>query len=167
MNRTIKPITFVIDTPQMILQLQSITDEREQAMNHLWTQFQQVLSDYLQRTAEFHGDYLELRKRDDEDTQLIRFHYAEVLRCTEVIADLKHGMAKMRADHAVQMEALQRYKRLLVEKLAERKAVLEDRQRGDKESMRWMVVCSNEAITVSCGFRVEICNKYLWLFYSV
>lgn len=133
----------------MILQLQSITDEREHAMDRLWRQFQSVLTDYLQRTEEFHGEYMELRKKDDEDTQIIRFHYGEVLRCTDVIADLKHDMAKVREEHGVRVEGLKRYKRLLVDKLAERKTVLEESQLSEKERLRWMVVCSNEAITVS------------------
>lgn len=132
----------------MILQLQSVTDEREHAMDRLWRQFQSVLGDYLQRTEEFHGEYVELRKKDDEDTKIIRFHYAEVLRCTDTIADLKHDIARLREEHSVRMDGLEQYKRLLVAKLAERKAVLDDSQLRDKERLRWMVVCSNEAITV-------------------
>lgn len=142
----------------MILQLQSITDEREHAMDVLWRQFQSVLTDYLQRTEEFHVEYMELRKKDDEDTQIIRFHYAEVLRCTDVIADLKHDMAKLREEHEVRVEGLKRYKRLLVQKLAERKSVLEESQHWEKERLRWMVVCSNEAIMVIQYWFNDVCN---------
>lgn len=143
----------------MILQLQSITDEREHAMDRLWRQFQSVLTDYLQRTEEFHGEYIELRKKDDQDTQIIRFHYSEVLRCTDLIADLKHDIDKLREEHGVRVEGLKRYKRLLMQKLAERKAVLEEGQLGDKEQLRWMVVCSNEAITVRITIYCKLCYR--------
>lgn len=133
---------------QMLLQLQTITDEREQHMDRLWREFQAVLADYLQHTEQFHDEYLVLRQRDDEDTKIIRFHYAEVLRTTNLIAELKHRLDTHQTDHRVHVVELQRYKRLLQDRQADRKATMEEGCRGDRENLRWMVVQSDAAITV-------------------
>lgn len=132
----------------MILQLQNITDESEHHMEQLWREFQSVLATYLQYTEQFHDEYLQLRQRDNDDTKIIRFHYGEVLRTTNMIAELKHRLDVHQTDHRVHVAELQRYKRLLQERQALRKQTMEEGCRRDRENLRWMVVKSDAAIMV-------------------
>lgn len=151
------PVGLIIFTQQMILQLQAITSEREQQMDGLWRQFQSVLAVYLQHTEQFHDEYVQLRQRDDEDTRIIRFHYAEVRRTTNLIAELKHRLDRQVGDHRVHVDALQRYKRLLQVRQASRKRSIEEVGRRDRQGIRWMVVRSDEAITVRCVRTKLVC----------
>lgn len=133
---------------QFILQLQTITDDREQQMNGLWSEFQSVLAVYLQHTEQQHDEYVQLRQRDEEDTRIVRFHYAEVLRSTNLIAELKHRLDLYETDQRVHVGELHRYKRILLERQAAAKSSVEEGSKRDREAMRWMVVKSDEAISV-------------------
>lgn len=133
---------------QLILNLQSITHEREQKMDQLWKEFQTVLNEYLQQTEEFHSEYVDLRQKDDEDTKIIRFHYSEVVRATDLISDLKFDLDAYRQEHRIHINELQKYKNLLQAKQASIKVEMEDGLKKDKENMRFMVVCSHETNTV-------------------
>lgn len=132
----------------MILQLQAITADREQQMDRLWREFQSVLAVYLQHTEQFHDEYVQLRQRDDNDTRIIRFHYAEVRRTTDLIAELKHRLDQQLGEHRINVDALQRYKQLLQLRQATHKRSMEEDGKHGRESMRWMVVRSDETITV-------------------
>lgn len=137
--------------PQMILTLQTITQDREEQMEQLWKQFQSVLNEYLHQTEEFHNEYVDLRQKDDEDTKIIRYHYAEVVRSTDRIAELKLDLDAYRDEHRIHMNELLHYKKLLQDKQTRIKADMESGLKKDKENMRTMVVCSHETNTVSCN----------------
>lgn len=132
----------------MILKLQSITQEREQTMEHLWKQFQTVLNEYLRHTEEFHNEYIELRQRDDEDTKSIRAHYLEVARATDLIADLRFNLESYRDDQRLHISELTKYKKMLQKKHDQIKCEMDEGLRKDKENLRIMVVCSNQANSV-------------------
>lgn len=141
----------------MILTLQTVTNNREMKMEHLWKEFQTVLNEYLQRTEEFHAEYIDLRQKDDDDTKAIRFHYAEVVRATDLIADLKFDLIQYREDHRVHVNELLRYKKLLQAKQIRIKTDMEVGLRKDKEQMRLMVVSSHTGNTVRNLILLFIC----------
>lgn len=131
----------------MLLSLQTLTHNREQEMDQLWKEFQSVLAEYLQRTEEFHNEYVDLRQKDDDDTKIIRFHYGEVERATTLIADLKFGLTTYRDENRLHVDELKRYKKLLLAKQLSLKQNMELGVRKDKENMRHMVVGSHAATT--------------------
>lgn len=131
----------------MMLNLQTMTQDRELQMENLWKEFQSVLNEYLQRTEEFHNEYVDLRQKDDEDTKIIRFHYVEVVRATDLIADLKFGLTAYRDENRIHVVELKRYKKLLLAKQISQKLNMEQGMRKDKDNMRLMVVGSHAANT--------------------
>lgn len=136
-------------TFQMILKLQTITHDREQQMEKLWKEFQDILNDYLHQTEEYHNEYIELRQRDDEDTKIIRLHYADVTRATEVIGALKLDLDCLREEQSLHVEELLKYKKLLQEKQRKIKLEMDEGLLKDKNNLRYMVVCSHDAAAVS------------------
>lgn len=132
----------------MILQLQVIITDREQQMDRLWREFQSVLAVYLQHTEQFHDEYVQLRQRDDNDTRIMRFHYAEVKRSTNLIAELKHRLDQHQGEQRINVDALHRYKQLLQIRQAMYKRSMEAEGQHSRDSMRLMVVCSDEAMKV-------------------
>lgn len=132
----------------MILKLQTITNDREQQMEKLWKEFQDILNDYLHQTEEYHTEYIELRQRDDEDTKVIRLHYNEVVRATEQIGFLKLDLESLREEQCLHIEELMKYKKLLHEKQKKIKLEMDEGLLKDKNNLRHMVVCSHNAASV-------------------
>lgn len=134
---------------QMIMKLETITQQRESQMNDLWHQMQLVLKSYLEATEEKMGEYIVLRDRDNDDTEMIRQHYIEIERAAATISDLKAQLENIRSTHKVHLEQLLNYKRLLTEKQNRMKCDMEIGLKLDKEQMRSLVVCCTRAQKVS------------------
>lgn len=141
-------IQIIKQLTQLILKLQTITNDREQQMEKLWKEFQDILNDYLHETEEYHNEYIELRQRDDEDTKMIRLHYNEVARATEQIGFLKLDLENLREEQSLHIEELLKYKKLLHEKQRRIKLEMDDGLLKDKNNLRHMVVCSHNAAAV-------------------
>lgn len=139
----------------MILKLETITQQREAQMNDLWHQMQLVLQNYLGATEEKMGEYIVLRDRDNEDTEMIRHHYIEIERAAATIADLKDKMESIRSTHKIHLEQLLKYKRLLTEKQNRMKTDMEVGLKLDKEQMRLLVVCCTKAQKVRILGRIN------------
>lgn len=73
----------------MILKLQEMTKDREDKMNGLWSEFQQILRNYSEKTQEKYAEYVEMRERDNADTKEIHQHYLEIAKATRDISLLK------------------------------------------------------------------------------
>lgn len=131
-----------------MLKLDMITQDRELKMEDLWKQFQDVLNDYLRHTEEFHNEYVELRQKDDEDTRIIRIHYAEVAKCTDLIADMKFNLDTYRTDQRLQINELKKYKKMLQDEHIQLKTQMEIELKKDKDILRFLVVCCNKTTSV-------------------
>lgn len=140
----------------MILKLQTITNDREQQMEKLWKEFQDILNHYLHETEEYHNEYIELRQKDDEDTKVIRLHYNEVARATEQIGILKLDLESLREDQCLHIEELLKYKKLLHEKQRKIKLEMDEGLLKDKTNLRHMVVCSHDAATVRLLIKITV-----------
>lgn len=144
----------------MILKLETITQQRESHMNDLWQAMQTMLKEYLSRTEEKTGEYILLRDRDNDDTEVIRQHYYEIEKAAETIVELKGKMETMRMAHKIHLEQLLKYKRLLGEKQNRMKNDMETGLKLDKDRMRQLVVCCTDAQKVSGGaFWERLCVK--------
>lgn len=153
-----KPIIVIHFNIKMILKLQTITHDREQQMEKLWKEFQDILNLYLHQTEEYHNEYIELRQRDDEDTKVIRLHYNEVARATEQIGYLKLDLESLREEQHLHIEELLKYKKLLHEKQRKIKLDMDEGLLKDKNNLRHMVVCSHNAAAV----RISITKFYAY-----
>lgn len=54
----------------MTIRLEYVTKSREDVMEALWREFQMVLNGYTSYTSDFYEDYLELKRRDEIETQV-------------------------------------------------------------------------------------------------
>lgn len=142
---------------QMILKMETITQQRESQMNELWQEMQHVLRTYLSQTEEKMGEYMLLRDRDDENTEIIRHHYIEIEKAANTIGDLKERMDAIRTAHRIHLEQLLKYKQLLVEKQTSMKANMDEGLTLDKQRMRQLVVCCTDAQKVGI-----FCVFWLW-----
>uniref|UniRef100_A0A1B0GHK4 Dynein regulatory complex subunit 2 n=1 Tax=Lutzomyia longipalpis TaxID=7200 RepID=A0A1B0GHK4_LUTLO len=130
----------------MTIRLEEVTKDCEQSMELLWTDFQQVLNTYLTYTQEFHDEYLDLKRRDEEDTKLIQAHYFEVARNTETIAELRYQLTATREEKDFTVAQLERFKSRLLERYDQSKGALVVGAKEDKERIRRLVVSSSSAI---------------------
>lgn len=125
--------------------METITQQRESQMNDLWQEMQIVLRTYLNQTEEKMGEYILLRDRDDENTEIIRKHYIEIEKAANTIADLKDRMEAIRVSHKIHFDQLLKYKQLLIEKQNRMKDDMEEGLELDKKRMRQLVVCCTDA----------------------
>lgn len=132
----------------MILRLQEITKDREDKMNGLWTEFQQVLRNYADSTEEKYSEYVEMRNRDNADTKEIHQHYLEVAKATRDISLLKSILEAQSNEHQIHMNQLNQYKELLKNKQKQLKTAINGSEKMHKKSMKTLVVSSTEINTV-------------------
>ncbi|XP_059619803.1 dynein regulatory complex subunit 2 [Phlebotomus argentipes] len=130
----------------MTIRLEEVTKDCEQAMETLWSDFQQVLNNYLSYTQDFHDEYLDLKRRDEEDTKLIQAHYFEVARNTEIIAELRFQLAAAREERDFTVSQLERFRGKLQQRYENSKGALVMGAKEDKERIRRLVVSSSSAI---------------------
>lgn len=132
----------------MILRLQEITKNREDKMNDLWMEFQQVLRNYADSTGEKYSEYVEMRNRDNADTKEIHQHYLEVAKATRDISLMKSILEAQSNEHQIHMNQLNQYKELLKTKQKNLKATINASEKTHKKSMKTLVVSSTEINTV-------------------
>lgn len=132
----------------MILRLQEITKDREDKMNGLWMEFQQVLRNYADSTEEKYSEYVEMRNRDNADTKEIHQHYLEVAKATRDISLLKSILEAQSNEHQIHMNQLNQYKDLLKDKQMKLKANINASEKTHKKLMKTLVVSSTEINTV-------------------
>lgn len=132
----------------MILRLQEITKNREDKMNGLWTEFEQVLRNYANSTEEKYSEYVEMRERDNADTKEIHQHYLEVAKATRDITLLKSLLEAQSNEHQIHMNQLNQYKELLKAKQAKLKTTINASGKVHKKLMKTLVVSSTEINTV-------------------
>lgn len=134
----------------MILNLEIITEQRENRMTDLWRDFQTILTDYSEQTNEKYSEYVLLRERDNEDTKQIREHYIDIAVATNTIADLRNSYETNQIEHKIRMDQLLKYEKLLQRKYQHLKLNMENGLKLDKEQMRLLVVCGTDTIKVRC-----------------
>lgn len=130
----------------MTIRLEEVTKVRELAMEEMWREFQSVLSSYLAYTKDFHDEYLELKRRDEEDNKIIQSHYCEVARCSDLIVDLRLEYNAMRDDYQFNTRQLKSFKKSLQERYVEVKQILTTGDKIDKKNIRNLVVYSTDAL---------------------
>lgn len=133
----------------MILRLQEITKDREDKMNGLWTEFQQVLRNYADSTEEKYAEYVEMRNKDNADTKEIHQHYLEVAKATRDISLLKSVLEAQSTEHHIHMNQLNQYKELLKEKQTKLKTAMNSSEKTHKKLIKTLVVSSTEINTVN------------------
>lgn len=133
----------------MLLNLETLTEQRENEMTDLWKKFQSILTHYSEETNEKYSEYVLLRERDNEDTKQIRQHYIDIAEATNTIADLKNLYETNQIEQKIRMDQLSKYEKLLQEKYKKLKINMENGIKLDKEQMRLLVVCSTETNKVS------------------
>lgn len=133
----------------MILKLQEITKDREDKMNSLWSEFQQVLRNYSERTEEKYTEYVEMRERDNADTKEIHQHYLEIARATRDISLLKSILEAQSNEHQIHVAQLNQYQALLKNKQKRMKTAMNANDKTHKKLMKTLVVSSTDINTVS------------------
>lgn len=132
----------------MILKLRTISKQREDKLNSLWSEFQSILKTYAQNTEEKYAEYVELRNRDNADTKEIHHHYLEITRATRDLSNLKDVFESQLFEHRIHMTQLNNYQKLLLEKQKKFKYNMKLGDKMDRERMRIMVICSTQINTV-------------------
>lgn len=132
----------------MILKLQEITKDREDKMNGLWSQFQEVLRDYSERTGEKYAEYVEMRERDNADTKEIHQHYLEIAKATRDISLLKSILEAQSNEHRIHVKQMNQYQDLLKEKQQKLKSTINSSEKTHKKLMKALVVSSTDVNTV-------------------
>lgn len=133
----------------MILNLQEMTKDREDKMNALWSEFQQLLQNYSERTGEKYAEYVEMRERDNADTKEIHQHYLEVAKATRDISLLKSVLEAQSNDHQIRISQINQYRDLLKEKETKLKTAMSANEKIHKKLITTLVVSSTEVNTVS------------------
>lgn len=139
---------------QMILRLETMTNEREAKMNDLWQKLQLFLADYSIQSEEKFNEYVQLRERDNADTKEIKQHYSEIDQATNQIITLKEVLAAEEVDHRIHVNQLEEYKKLLQDEYNRLKEKMENSRKSDREKLKLFVVCSTKAHEV----RNEACH---------
>lgn len=128
-----------------------------------------VLTNYTSYTKEFYDDYLELRRRDDLETQLNQSHYRDIAKCTDIITDLRLEINSKRNRYQMNKSHLMQVKRQLQADYSKLKSALVQVRSVDKVKIRELVTSANSAITVlerlkqkatSLMQLAAICRKY-------
>lgn len=153
----------------MTIRLELVTKSREGVMESLWHEFQVVLNNYTSYTKDFYEDYLELRRRDEIETQLNQSHYRDIAKCTDVIADLKLEINSKRNTHQMNRTHLLDVKKELQTEYTKLKTEFNHFRSVDKTKIRDLVTCANNAKKVLEGLHKKgsslmqlaaICRKY-------
>lgn len=129
----------------MILNLETITKQREDKMNELWKIFQNILTNYSEQTEEKYNEYVQLREQDNADTKEIKDHYIEIAKITEQIKNIKDNLHTDKIQHNIHVNQLKKYKNCLREKYQQLKTEMESNQKYDKEKLKCLVVCCTKA----------------------
>lgn len=132
----------------MILKLQEMTKDREDKMNALWSEFQQILRNYAENTEEKYTEYVEMRERDNADTKEIHQHYLEITKATKEITMLKSVLEAQSNEHQIHVNQLNQYQTLLKEKQKRLKTTMGSSEKMHKKIMKTLVISSTEVNTV-------------------
>lgn len=132
----------------MTIKLEAITRSRENQIEHLWRQYQQVLDDYVHYTDSFNAEYNNLRERDEYNTKLIRKHCSEIIRATDMISELKIEAENTMEEHEFRVNYLENNRNRLNEQYVALKRALEGALRKDHGTFKHMVVASEEVLRV-------------------
>lgn len=132
----------------MILKLQEVTQDREDKLNGLWTEFQQVLQNYKDTTGEKYTEYVEMRERDNSDTKEIHQHYLEIAKATRDISLLKSILEAQSNEHQINVNQLNQYQRLLKDRKNKLKSAMNSSEKTHKKLMKALVVKCTEVDTV-------------------
>lgn len=132
----------------MILKLQEMTRDREEKMQGLWSEFQQVLRNYSEQTGEKYAEYVEMRDRDNADTKEIHQHYSEITKATRDISLLKSILEAQSNEHQIHVNQLNQYQKQLKDKQKRLKTSMNATEKLHKKLMKTMVVSSTDVNTV-------------------
>lgn len=148
----------------MILKLQEMTKDREDKMNALWSEFQQMLRNYSESTEEKYTEYVEMRDRDNADTKEIHQHYLEIAKATRDISLLKSVLEAQTNEHQIHMNQLNQYQGLLKEKQKRLKTAMNASEKTHKKMMKTLVISSTDVEAVSVDINVTINKRILNIF---
>lgn len=130
----------------MTIDLDHITRAREEQIELLWKEYQDVLDEYVNYTEAFLPEYTDLRDRDEINTKLIRAHCHEIARATDEITGLTLQSDTLEEERAFQISYLEKYRRLLNEQYISLKKDLENVLRYDDEQFKFMTVKSHAIV---------------------
>lgn len=133
----------------MILKLQEITKDSENKMNKLWSEFQQVLRNYSEKTSEKYAEYVEMREKDNADTKEIHDHYLEIAKATRDISLLKGILEAQSNEHQLRVDQMKQYQDQLKEKQKRLKADMSSSEKMHKKLMKTLVISGTDVNTVS------------------
>lgn len=138
-------------------------------MEALWREFQLVLTGYVAYTKEFYDEYLDIKKKDELETQFIQSHYQEVTKYSDVIVDLRLELQSIRSQYELNRKHLLDIKVSYQIRYTRVKGFLEEGLKRDKSNTRQMVINSTNAIKAlkACYKKLStlcqlttICRKY-------
>lgn len=130
----------------MNIKLESITRERELEMEKLWKQFQAVLNGYLKYQEQYRNEYIDLRKRDTDETRIIKNHYLEVARTTELISDLRSHHDSLKEEHEFGIRELGKYKKDMHCRYETLKNEFEKNLHKDRDNFKHLILSSNHVM---------------------
>lgn len=129
--------------------MEEIQLTRENEMKQLWSDFQNILSSYLERTNDIHNEYLEMKQHDDEESIVIQHYYSEIDRCNNTILDYKNDLEIIRDEQNHKMNNLLAQRNKLHDKYMKLKANIVIQLKTDKQMIRNMAVASNATLQVN------------------
>ncbi|XP_036332675.1 dynein regulatory complex subunit 2 [Rhagoletis pomonella] len=127
---------------EMQLYIENITQSGETKLERLWQEYQDVLSGYMQHTESFYTEYIDLKERDEESTNLIRDHCYEIERASDQLAHLKLVYADTVDGNEVKTIYFVKIRDDLQHRLEKSKADFETEQKADEERFKLMSVVS-------------------------
>lgn len=117
-------------------------------MNGLWSEFQEVLRNYSEKTGEKYAEYVEMRERDNADTKEIHQHYLDIAKATRDISLLKSILEAQSNEHQIHVNQMNQYQSLLKEKQQKLKSTINSSEKTHKKLMKALVVSSTDVNTV-------------------
>lgn len=138
-------------------------------MESLWREFQMVLNNYTAYTKDFYDDYVELKRRDELETQLNQSHYRDIAKCTDTLTDLKLEINSKRNRHQMNKAHLLEVKKDLQSEYRTLKTSFDHFRSVDKTRIRELVTSADSAKKVLQRLQkkgatlmqlASICRKY-------
>jgi hypothetical protein len=130
----------------MMIKLDDITKVRELRMQQLWKKFVEMIEVYVKNTEEYRNEYIDLRKHDSKESEVIQDHYADVAERTELIAELKIQINIVSDEQKFNMGQINKYKRGLNLRIDQLKEEIDLGNGDDFARLRRMVVFSTAAM---------------------
>ncbi|XP_053963353.1 dynein regulatory complex subunit 2 [Anastrepha ludens] len=154
---------------EMQLYIENVTQSGETKLERLWQEYQDVLAGYMQHTESFYTEYMDLKERDEESTNLIRDHCHEIERASDQLAHLKIVYADTADQNDTKTVYFIKMRDDLQRRMTESKAEFESEQKADEERFKLISVVSYNTLKQLKSIAAEgetllqlafVCRKY-------